>query len=85
MLKMKTSSLSEQSDKRWKIKVITVGHKSAKSQEKKKQKKWLNLHQNRLGQSGLFVRQGMALKLESVIEKCPYYRGVSKKRLDCTY
>ena len=35
--------------------------------------------------SGLFVTQGMALKLESVIEKCPYYRGVSKKRLDCTY
>ena len=53
--------------------------------KKKKQKKWLNLHQNRLGQSGLFVRQGMAMKLESVIEKCPYYRGVSKKRLDCTY
>ena len=53
--------------------------------KKKKQKKWLNLHQNRLGQSGLFVRQGMALKLESIIEKCLYYRGVSKKRFNRLY
>lgn len=39
MLKMKTSSLSEQSNKRWKIKVITVGHMSAKSHEKKETEK----------------------------------------------
>ena len=59
---------------------------SAKSHEKKETEKMVKSSSKQVRTfSGLFVTQGMALKLESVIEKCPYYRGVSKKRLDCTY
>ena len=86
MLKMKTSSLSEQSDKRWKIKVVTVGHMSAKSHEKKETEKMVKSSSKQVRTEWLIceARDGIEVRVH-IIEKCPYYRGVSKKRFNRLY
>ena len=70
MLKMKTSSLSEQSDKRRKTKVITVCHISAKSLQKNKSEKKVKSSSKQVRTKWLIceARDGIEVRIQIGLE-----------------